>query len=118
MANIVKKLKVNDNVSYPIAFTLNVMEELQEAYGSFEKWGDLVEGKGKGKETNIKALKFGLACMINEGLDIEAETNGETFKPITEKKVGRLLTEIGLENATKELIDIVVESSQSDEKNE
>lgn len=113
----IKTLKVNDTVSYPLAFTLNVMEILQDEYGSFEKWGDLVEGKGKGKEPSIKALIFGLREMINEGLDIEADEKGTEFKPLSAKKVGRLLTEIGLEKATEQITEIVVESTKSDEKN-
>lgn len=113
----IKTLKVNDTVSYPLAFTLNVMETLQEEYGSFEKWGNLVEGKGKGKEANIKALIFGLTEMINEGLDIEADEKGTEYKPLSNKKVGRLLTEIGLEKVTEQITDIVVESTKSDEKN-
>lgn len=118
MANtIIKQLKVNDELSYPLAFTLNVMETLQDEYGSFEKWGELVEGKGKNKEPNIKALIFGLTEMINEGLDIEADEKGKEFKPLSTKKVGRILTEIGLETATTQITELVVDSTKSDEKN-
>ena len=28
---------------YPIAFTLNVMESVQEKYGSMEEWGNVLE---------------------------------------------------------------------------
>ena len=115
--NIIKELKVNDKVSYPLAFTLNVMETLQEKYGTFQNWADAVEGKGKGKEPSIKAIKYGLTEIINEGLDIEADEKGTEYKPLSEKKVGRILSEIGLENATAQLTEIVVESTKSDEKN-
>ena len=55
--------------------------------------------------------------MINEGLEIEAEENGTEFVPITEKQVGRMLTDLGLEQMTEALQTTVVESTKSDEKN-
>jgi hypothetical protein len=47
------------------------MEEIQEEYGSIEAWADLTDAD----EPNIKALKFGLLHMINEGIDIFNEEN-------------------------------------------
>ena len=117
MVEVIKQLKVNDEVTYPLAYTLNVMQIIQEEYGTINKWGELVEGKGKGKESDIKALIFGITEMINEGLDMEADKNGTEFKPITTKKVGRILTEMGLDNATAQMTEVVVESTKSDEKN-
>lgn len=109
-------LKV-EGKEYPMAFNLNVMEVIQEEYGTVDKWGDLVEGKGKNKEPNIKALVFGLTAMINEGLDIEADEKGKEFKPLSHKQVARLLTKIGLDEATKQLTEVVTESTKNDEKN-
>ena len=109
-------LKV-EGKEYPMAFNLNVMEVIQEEYDTVDKWGDLVEGKGKNKEPNIKALVFGLTAMINEGLDIEADEKGKDFKPLTHKQVARLLTKIGLAEATEQLTEVVTESTKSDEKN-
>lgn len=102
---------------YPMEFNLNVMEVIQEEYDTVDKWGDLVEGKGKNKEPNIKALVFGLTAMINEGLEVEAEENKKDFTPLTHKQVARLLTKVGLAEATKQLTDVVTESTKSDEKN-
>ena len=109
-------LKV-EGKEYPMAFKLNVMEVIQEEYDTVDKWGDLVEGKGKNKEPNIKALVFGLTAMINEGLDIEADEKGKDFKPLSHKQVARLLTKVGLDEATKQLTNVVTESTKNDEKN-
>nr|DAX39501.1 MAG TPA: tail tube protein [Caudoviricetes sp.] len=114
MADIKKVLEI-EGKKYPMAFTLNVMESIQDEYGTIDKWGDLTEGKDG--EPNIKALVFGLTEMINEGLDIEAEEKGKDYKPLTHKQVARLLTKVGLAEATKQLNEVVVESTKSDEKN-
>ena len=100
---------------YSLVFNLNVMEVIQEEYGTIGKWGELTDGTNG--EVNAKAVIFGLTEMLNEGLDIYNEENGTNLKPFTKKQVGRILTEIGLQEATKKLNDTVVESTKSDEKN-
>lgn len=99
--------------SYPLYFNLNVMEEIQNEYGTFDNWTDLVSGKDKTKEVDIKALKFGFKSMINEGIEIKNEDEGTDIKPFTDKQIGRLITEIGLMTANQKLIDTVVESTKS-----
>lgn len=101
---------------YTVVFNLNVMQAIQEEYGSLGAWGDLTDGSEKG-EPDAKAVIFGLREMINEGLDIEADENGTSYVPLTLKQVGRMLTEIGLENATSIMNDTVIESTKSEEKN-
>lgn len=100
---------------YSLVFNLNVMEAIQEEYGTIGKWGSLTDGTDG--EVSAKAVKFGLTEMLNEGIDIDNETNGTNIEPLTLKQVGRILTEIGLQEATKKLNDTVVESTKSDEKN-
>ena len=100
---------------YTLVFNLNVMEAIQEEYGTIGKWGSLTDGTDG--EVSAKAVKFGLTEMLNEGIDIDNEINGTDVEPLTLKQVGRMLTEIGLEEATKKLNDTVVESTKSDEKN-
>lgn len=100
---------------YNLVFNLNVMEAIQEEYGTIGKWGSLTDGTDG--EVSAKAVKFGLTEMLNEGIDIDNETNGTNIEPLTLKQVGRILTEIGLQEATKKLNDTVVESTKSDEKN-
>lgn len=101
--------------TYKLVFNLNVMEKIQEKFETIDKWASLTSGKEQ--ETNVKALKYGFTEMINEGLEIEAEENGVDFVPITEKQVGRMLTDLGLEKMTEALQTTVVESTKSDEKN-
>ena len=52
---------------YPIMFSLNVLESIQNEYGSYNKWFQMLESD----EIDIKALKFGLMEAINEGIDIK-----------------------------------------------
>ena len=91
MLDTIKYLET-ESEKYPLAFTLNVMEIIQEKYGSIESWSELIQRQG---ELDIKALKFFITEAINEGLDIENERKGEKRKLITPKKVARILTEIG-----------------------
>ena len=101
--------------TYKLVFNLNVMEIIQEEYESVERWGDITaEGEG-----NAKAIKFGFAAMINEGIDIDNEDNGTNIPHFTLPQVGRMLSEVGLDNVTNLLKATVVASTQSadDEKN-
>lgn len=100
---------------YKLVFNLNVMEEIQNEYETLEEWGALTDGS-KG-EVNAKAIIYGFTAMLNEGLEIENEETGSEFKPLSLKQVGRIITEIGLEDATKSLNETVVESTKSEGKN-
>lgn len=101
---------------YKLVFNLNVMERVQEEYGTLDAWGALTEGRNG--EPNAKAVIFGFTEMINEGIDIENEENGTDIKPLTLKQVGRMITEIGLNEATDKLTDTVINSTKGEEKNE
>lgn len=100
---------------YKLVFNLNVMEEIQNQYGTIDKWAELTSGKEQ--EVNVKALKFGFTQMLNEASEIEAEEKNEEFTPINEKQVGRMLTEIGLDKMQETLQSTVVASTKTDEKN-
>ena len=112
LKDVFSEIEYKGNV-YPLYFNLNVMEEIQNEYGTFDNWTDLVSGKDKTKEVDIKALKFGFKSMINEGIEIKNEDEGTDIKPFTDKQIGRLITEIGLMTANQKLIDTVVESTKS-----
>ena len=103
-------------VTYKIVFNLNVMEAIQEEYGTIEKWGDLTDGSGTG-EANIRALKFGIGAMINEGIDIMNEDDGADLKPLTLRQVGRLLSDIGFDKAAELLQQTVEASTKTEIKN-
>ena len=100
--------------TYKLYFNLNVMQQIQEEYGSIDEWGKLSDGVSG--EVNAKAVIFGITAMINEGIDIENEEKGTDIKPFTLKQVGRMITEIGIKEATKTLNETVIESTK-DEKN-
>lgn len=102
---------------YSIVFNINVIKALQEEYGSFDKWTDLVQPKKKDEETDLKALIFAFKEALNEGIDINNEENGTDIKFLTEKQVGRIITEVGTANANQKLQEVVIESTKPEEKN-
>lgn len=102
---------------YPLVFSLNVMEAIQDKYGSIDKWSSLIQKNG---EPDIKALKFFMTEAINEGIEIENEKNNEKRKSVTSKQVGRILTEVGLSDTANKIMTTISESIQTDDtsKNE
>lgn len=116
MKDISKTLEYNGK-TYNVVFDLNVMEAIQEEYGTLDKWADLTDG-GKG-EPNAKAVIFGFTEMLNEGIDIANEENGTKDAFLTTKQVGRILTRVGMNEAAKTMQEAVVESTKGDSsKNE
>lgn len=116
MKNNVGTINYKDR-EYKVVFNINVIQALQDKYGTFDKWTDLVQPKEKGKETDLNALRFAFTEALNEGIDIDNEDNGTDIKFLTEKQVGRMITEIGIADANKKLQEVVVESTKDDEKN-
>lgn len=100
---------------YRLYFNLNVMEAIQDEYGTIDKWGELTDGKSG--EVNIKALTFGITEMLNEGIEIYNEENNTNEPKLTRKTVARILTAIGLKNATENVNNLVINSAGSDSKN-
>ena len=95
-----------------LVFNLNVMQVIQEEYKTIDAWGKLTDGSSG--EVDIKALIFGLTQMINEGIEIDNDENGTDEPLLTEKKVGRIITDVGLANATKALNETVINSTKDD----
>lgn len=123
MQEQISHFEVN-NITYPLALTLNVLEEIQKKYGSYEEWGKLTDGKGKevnadgeevNKEVNIEALKFGIREMINEGIDIENENEALKRDFVTSKQVGRIITNLGLEKMVEKVHTVVIDSTKTEE---
>lgn len=102
--------------TYKLAFDLNVMEAIQDEYGSIEAWGKLTEPEDGG-EPNVKALVFGVTEMINEGIEIDNDENCTDEKPLTHRKVARILTEVGLESVADKMQKSVIDSTEDDSKN-
>ena len=144
MKDVVSSFEV-DGVVYPLVFNLNVMESIQEEYGTLDVWGDLTDGEEYAKrefleknpnsalqweelskkeknlykgEPDAKAVIFGFTEMINEGIDIENDEHPDQKREfVTKKQVGRLITRYGLANATRKLNNTVTESTKSEIKN-
>lgn len=96
------------NESFPIKMDLNVLEAIQDQYGTVSEWereilglryrfdenGKMIlteEGTpsmAKG-EPSVKAIKFVLPIMIREGQEIEYEQTGKQYDPVTEDYVNR-----------------------------
>lgn len=112
LKDIVNEIEYKGN-KYLIVFNLNVMQEIQEEYKTIEAWGSMTDGTSG--EINIKALIFGFTKMINEGIEIKNEENNTDIKPMTEKQVGRMITDIGLKAIAQKLNEAVIESTKSDE---
>lgn len=115
MKDIYGRIKCGDK-EYRIVFNYNVIDEIQQEYGTLEKWTALSDGSAMG-ESSAKAIKFGIREMINEGIDIANDENGTNIPHVTLKQVGRIITEIGYEQTVTTMQDVVIESTKSDEKN-
>lgn len=101
---------------YHLVFNLNVMQAIQEEYGSLDEWGKRT-GVENG-EPNAKAVIFGFAAMLNEGIDIDNEDNNADIKPLSLKQVGRLIGTVGMDAITAQMQDIVIASTEDGSKNE
>ena len=99
--------------NYPLVFNLNVMEEIQEKYGSLDNWGELT--KGNGEEPKIKELKAGVMFMINEAIDIENENNNTNEPMVTDKQVGRIMGDVGLDVIVQKIQEITIASAKSED---
>lgn len=106
---------------YPLCFTLNVMEAVQDKYGDIETWSNTISTKDG--NYSIKDLIWTFQQFINEGIDIENEKKGENRDFVTHKQVGRLMTQIGQQNLSGLLMGVVSgsvthkEAVDEDEKN-
>lgn len=99
---------------YDLVFNLNVMEKIQEKYGTVEAWGELANADG---EPKIKDIKYGFVEMLNEGIDIYNEDHEDKRDFFTDKQVGRIISELGIDQIASKLNETVIESVKSDEKN-
>lgn len=97
-----------------LVFNLNVMQVIQEEYKTVDKWSKLTEGESGEAEVDIKALIFGLTAMMNEAIEIDNDENGTNEPLLTAKKVGRIITDVGLAQATKALHETVIDATKDD----
>ena len=95
-----------------LVFNLNVMQKIQEEFKTIDTWTKLTDGESG--EVDIKALLCGLTEMINEAIDIDNDENGTDEPFMTSKKIGRILTDVGLDKATKALHETVINATKDD----
>ena len=112
MREVSKKISYKGK-DYKLVFNLNVMEIIQDEYKSLDEWGALTDGKAG--EVNVKALIFGLTAMLNEGIEISNEDNNEKAPLLSHRQVGRMLSEVGIENITDDMNSLVVDSTKTED---
>ncbi len=104
---------------YPYSFSINVMKNLQEKYGSFDDVVGKLDVK-EDEEIDYGALVAFYHEAINEGIDIYNENKPEEQKMsfVTERQAGRIITEVGLKNAAASAQQSVIESAKLSNDNE
>ena len=112
MKDIKKSITYKDE-EYPVLCDLNVLEAIQEEFGTLTRWGELTDGEGG--EPNIGAIITGFTLMINEGIEEENAEKNTSRAPVDRKKVGRIITELGFAEAVKLLNRTVIESTKDEE---
>lgn len=114
-------IKIHDT-EYKFTFNLNVMQEIQMEYKTLQNWGELTSDttpEGEKKEPDLKALIYGIKAMINEGIDIDNENSEIKRGFLTDRQVGRIITEVGIQNITNQIQRTIVNSTEDDKpKNE
>lgn len=115
MLDIIKHIKVGDK-EYPMAFTLNVMEAIQEKYGTMDKWSDAMESNDG--EPSFKDIKWTFTELFNEGIDMENEDKGTDRAFLTPKQVGRIISAMGMGEMQNELLGVYTASVGSSEGEE
>lgn len=109
MKDFYTKWEVNGK-EYTLAWNLNVMEEMQDKYGSLEAWGKISEGE----EPKISSIIDAFEAMINEGIEIDNEKNGTNEKPLTHRQIGRIISAYGVENAAETMKNATSEATKDD----
>ncbi len=107
--------KNEEEITYPIVFTLNVMERIQDEYGSIDNWSSSLEPKTG--EPQIKDIIWTFKEFINEGIEIENEDKNLNRQALTHKQVGRLITYVGGQKEVSNIISKAVVKSTSKKKN-
>lgn len=103
--NKLEAIRIGD-AYYPIKIDLNVLEHIQDAYGSICKWEMELKGwhyskDADGKricdengspimyrtEPSVKAIRTVLPAMVNEGIAIQAELYGKPWDEVPDLKI-------------------------------
>jgi hypothetical protein len=99
---------------YPITFTLNVMESIQEKYGTIDKWqSNLIERD----ETPIKDVVWIFQELLNEAIDIENDDREVKLPKLEHKQVARIITSLGVVKAVRLIFETVSNAMPKEEEN-
>lgn len=113
----IKKYIESGSEKYPVIFSFNVLEEIQDKYDSFDNWSHVIEGEEyinngwEKKEPKIKDIKYFIKIAINEGIDLENEKTNGNRKFLTDKQVGRLISEVGVQKISKIIREVIQTST-------
>lgn len=100
-----------------LAFTLNVMEELQTKYDSiYSLFDELGKAEDDPMKIDMKMLIDLFEEMLIEGYDIHNERTGEELVPPSHKQAGRIIQAIGLNQASGIFRDLIVKSNDAGKK--
>lgn len=111
----VKEIDV-DGKKYYLAFNMNSMADIEAKYGTIGKWGGLVDSS-RPEKVSLTALRYGLMCMLNEGIDIMNEKNGTNEPFLTERQAGRIVFSMTTQKAAEQMNELIVESVKTEPKN-
>lgn len=111
MIDKLKYFTVNE-VTYPQAFTLNVIELIQEKYNTLDNFFKVMQPKNG--EPKIKDIIWILQEVINEGIDIENENKNENRAFLNHKQVARLIT--NTDQAKMMITNIISDSTKTGEE--
>lgn len=105
------RIKIGDR-EYPVKIDINVLEVIQEKYGSINQFELDILGLGniqydeegnvtsaEKKEPSVKAIKAVLPAMINEGMKITADSENKEFEPVKAEDI--YIREINLTKTAK-----------------
>lgn len=102
---------------YKIVFNLNVLEEIQNKYGSLDNWGAILEPPaspetGEAVMPDIKEIINSFEIMLNEGIEISNDENGTNDPPLTHKQVGRIVSDVGIDQVFETIQNVAVDSTK------
>ena len=116
MLEIKKYIETKED-KYPVIFSFNVLEEIQNKYESFDNWSHIIEGEEligtewEKKEPKISDINYFIKIAINEGIDLENEKTNGNRPFITDKQVGRLISEVGVQAISKIIREVIQTST-------
>lgn len=116
MIDKLEKIDIKGKV-YPFAFNLNVMETIQDKYGTLNNWADALSPKDENIEPKFKDIIWSFTQFINEGIDIVNDENKEHNEPLTHKQVGRLISGMDLGELGKMLKSTATKSINTNDPN-